>query len=112
MFERASNNEMSCDSLLNFCMNEMTIKEKGYLGAAFMVKAKYIRFPFQKWKFFKKGKKKLEEAISKEPNFVELRWLRYCIQYSIPSFLNYNNNQLEDKDFIIKHGNSFHKKVL
>ena len=28
MFERASNNEMSCDSLLNFCMNEMTIKEK------------------------------------------------------------------------------------
>ena len=112
IFERAVFNQFSCDSLVNYCSKEKNLIEKAYLGAGLMLKAKYANSPFLKYSFFKKGRAKLDDAINKKPNFVEFRWLRYCLQNNVPNFLNYNKNLSEDKIFIEKNGTNQQKRIL
>ncbi len=112
LFERAAVNQFSCDSLVNYCSQEKTLKQKAYLGAGLILKAKHVNSPFSKFSFFKKGKRKLDGVINKKPNFVEFRWLRYCLQKNAPRFLNYNENISEDRSFIKKNGTNQQKQVL
>ncbi len=112
LFERAVINKYSCDTLVDYCSEEINLKQTAYLGAGLMLKAKHANSPFSKYSFFKKGTGKLDNAIKKSPNFVEFRWLRYCLQKNAPKFLNYNKNLLEDKFFIEKNGTSQQKRVL
>ncbi len=112
IFERAVLNQVSCDSLINYCSKEKNLQEKAYLGAGLILKAKHANSPFSKYSFFKKGSRKLDDAINKNPNFVEFRWLRYCLQKNAPKFLNYNKNLSEDKVFIEKKGTDQQKRFL
>lgn len=74
----------------------------GYRGGATMIMAKHVFNPFSKLSYFKKGKNILESAIQADKNNVELLFLRYTIQTSVPSFLNYSNNKEKDKLFLMK----------
>jgi hypothetical protein len=74
----------------------------GYIGMAFMLKAKYAWLPNDKWEYFNKGKKFLESAISKDPNNIELKFMRFCIQNNAPGFLLYKKNLETDKSYILK----------
>ena len=102
LLKRASVNNKACDSLINQFNNQNTNIEKGYLGAGLMIKAKHEKRVHHKWKYFQKGKKKLEDAINTEPNSIELRKIRNYIQNNTPHFLNYKNNRTEDEFFIKK----------
>lgn len=102
LMQRATENSISCDSLLNYCIDKQAYLEQGYLGAALMIKAKHIKGTYKKWNSFKKGKKKLEYAISQQPQSIELRKIRYHIQNNSPNFLNYKKNLKEDEFFITK----------
>ncbi len=73
-----------------------------YKGAAQMIAAKYQINPFSKLNSFNKGKKMIEAAITRNPNCIEMRFLRLSIQKNLPSFLGYNNNIVGDKNFLIK----------
>ena len=86
--------------LINFNNPDNTIL--GYIGMSFMLKAKYAWLPNDKWEYFNKGKKFLESAISKDPNNIELKFMRFCIQNNTPSFLRYNKNLEADKWHIFK----------
>ena len=86
--------------LINFNNPDNTIL--GYIGMSFMLKAKYAWLPNDKWEYFNKGKKFLESAISKDPNNIELKFMRFCIQNNTPSFLRYNKNLETDKWYIFK----------
>jgi hypothetical protein len=86
--------------LINFSNPNNTIL--GYIGMSFMLKAKYAWLPNDKWEYFNKGKKFLESSISKDPNNIELKFMRFCIQNSTPSFLGYNKNLESDKTDIFK----------
>jgi len=112
LFERAVFNKLSCDTLINYCLEEKTEKEQAYLAAGFVLKAKHVYSPFSKWSFFKKGINKLDQVINKNPKFVEFRWLRYSLQKNAPKFLNYNENLVEDRIFIKEYGSSFQKRIL
>ena len=74
----------------------------GYIGMSFMLKAKYAWLPNYKMEYFTKGKNFLESAISKDPNNVELKFMRFCVQNETPSFLSYKMNLGNDKNFLIK----------
>lgn len=74
--------------------------ELGYAGGLQMVGAKYSGNPFKKMGEFKKGKKKVEDAIEAEPENIELRYLRLSIQKNAPKFLGYHKEQEEDKAFL------------
>ena len=68
---------------------------KGYKACFYFIKCKFIKNPFEKVKYFKKGKNLLDSAIEDNPKSVELIFLRYSIQKNLPSFLMYNSM---DKD--------------
>ena len=61
---------------------------------------------------FKKGKKNIELAISKEPENVEIRYIRFSVQKNAPSFLGYNNNLKEDRDFLVKNKKNINSDFL
>lgn len=76
--------------------------EKVYLAAYEILLAKHIGNPFKKVGQFKEGKKHLEELIKENPNHIEARFIRWSVQVHAPSFLGYNNNIIEDKNFLVK----------
>ena len=108
LFERSATNTASCDSLIQFCLEEKNPQQIAYLGAGLMLKSKHLK----NLKYFKKGKKKLEEIIEKNPSFVEFRWIRYCIQTNTPKILNYKQHLSIDKAIIQQNGNSNQKNIL
>ncbi len=112
IFKRAVFHESSCDSIIDFCVGKITHKYEAYLGAALILKAKHTSSPISKLSFFRKGRKKLDEVIDKNPNFVEYKWLRYSLQKNAPVFLNYNRNLIKDSLYISKYGDNFQKRVL
>ncbi|MFT6717304.1 MAG: hypothetical protein ACJA0Q_001956 [Saprospiraceae bacterium] len=76
---------------------------KGYLAMAYMLKAKHAWNPYNKLKFFHKGRDLLEAQIKNHSTSVELKFLRYCIQSNAPFFLGYSNEVESDKNYIVDH---------
>lgn len=75
--------------------------ERGYKGAYQMFMAKHTSNPFKKMNYFKTGKKILETEIDGNPDQVELRFIRLCIQYYIPKYLGYHHEIDQDKQFVL-----------
>lgn len=106
-FSEAFKNEQKCHELLEK-LEKQTAKtptQKAYYGGLQMGLAKYTTNVLDKMDFFKKGKKWVDEAISAEPNNVEIRFIRYSLQSNLPRILNYNNELEEDRKFIEAHLN-------
>lgn len=72
----------------------------GYLGATTILQAKHAFNPFNKLSYFKTGTRILENAISRAPAEVELRFLRYAVQVNVPAILNYNSKKDQDRAFL------------
>ena len=68
-----------------------------YKGVAEMIQAKHVFNPFSKLSKFKNGKTLIEKSISRDPNDLELRFLRFSIQSNLPGFLNYDAQIGSDK---------------
>lgn len=96
------------DTALCFRMIEELAKQKnddkamGYWGAYTMISANHVFSPIQKLQSFNKGKDALEKAIVQIPKDVELRYVRYAIQISIPKFLGYKNNIQTDRKWMME----------
>lgn len=69
---------------------------QAFSGAAMCSTAEYGLNPFSKLKKFNLGKEEIEEAIKKDPENAEIRFLRLCIQIECPGFLDYDSNIDED----------------
>ncbi len=76
--------------------NDSSPEAKGYTAAMFLMKSRYIKGPFSKLKFFKHGKKILDNDINENPEVLEIRYIRFLMQKRIPNFLGYNKNIEED----------------
>lgn len=74
----------------------------GYLGGLQTIRAKHVFSPISKLNTYKEGKKNIEKAIKKEPENVEIRFIRLSVQKNAPSFLGYKSNIKEDTEFIRK----------
>jgi hypothetical protein len=101
-YDQASSNEDMAEKLISY--TDAHLKENpvfaGYNGAARMVMAKHKFNPMSKWETFSKGKKILENAIAKNPDNVELIFLRLTIQENIPAFLGYSDQISADRLFL------------
>ncbi len=69
----------------------------GYKGMSNLMVCYHSFNPYTKYTNFIKGKNILEQAINKDPNNIELRFLRLSVQLNVPSFLGYSSNINEDK---------------
>lgn len=99
--EAAPFSSVLCNDMLEELKKSDDKKSKGYYGAYQMIQAKHLFSPFAKLKSFNSGKIKLEQAIKSLPQDVELRYLRFAIQTSIPKMLNYSANIAKDKEFML-----------
>lgn len=79
-----------------------TATEKGYLAAYEILWAKHKNNPFTKLSQFKKGKNLLESIIEKHKDNIDLRFIRWSVQTHAPSFLNYCEDRLIDKEFLVR----------
>ncbi len=72
-----------------------------YKGATLTLLSKQQKAIKNKKPFFKNGVSLIEYAIKKEPNNIEIRFIRLSIQQNIPKFLKYNKHITEDKKFVL-----------
>lgn len=101
-FNKGVKNEDLCEKYHKTLEKEAdTPVEKGYEAAFHMFMAKHTSNPIKKMSYFNGGKKLLEKQITNNPNNVELRFIRLCIQYYVPGYLGYNSNVEEDKIFVM-----------
>ncbi|MFN3019818.1 hypothetical protein ACK1KB_02370 [Chryseobacterium sp. TY3] len=91
---------------------EKSVIALAYLGAYQTIWANHVFNPLSKLATFKKGKNNIELAISKEPENVEIRYIRFSVQKNAPSFLGYNNNLKEDRDFLVKNKKNINSDFL
>ena len=104
LFEASPNSRSAADRLSTMLA---TIDQNSapllicYKGAAEMMQAKYKFNPINKFHKFRTGKKLIEEAVKKESDNIEIRFLRFAIQTNLPAFLNYNDHIQSDKKFLL-----------
>jgi len=98
----AASDKSVCEELMESLRSQphKTSTQWAYLGALESIWAKYVFNPISKLNTFQKGKAKIENSIAKEPNNVEIRFLRLSIQKNIPFFLGYSQHIEEDESFL------------
>lgn len=73
----------------------------GFIGALEALKAKHAWNPYRKMAHLDKAAITLAKAVQAAPNNIEIRFLRYTLEYYVPSFLGYSKHLVEDKKLII-----------
>jgi hypothetical protein len=72
-----------------------------YSGVVEALKAKHVFSPFSKFSHLIKALSILDEAVSRMPGDLEVRFLRFSVLDNMPSFLGYNKEKKEDQRVII-----------
>lgn len=116
---RANYNKLVSDKeLCKKMIAELTETKKNsathlaYLGGLQTIWANHVFSPISKLNTFKEGKKNIEQAIKKEPDNVELRFIRLSVQKNAPSFLGYKSNINEDAEFIKENRHQIGSEIL
>jgi hypothetical protein len=73
-----------------------------YLGVVQALKAKHAWNPYFKVKFLNDSEKTLQTAVSREPDNIEIRFMRFSIEHNVPGFVGYNKHLAADKDEMIR----------
>jgi len=98
--EAVSNKEV-CEKMIGELeRNANTSIKLAYLGAFETIWANHVSNPIAKLRTFKKGKMKIEEAVKKDKDNVEIRFIRLSIQKNAPGILGYRSNIKEDELFL------------
>ena len=100
---KGSNKELLLKQLESLPFTKNSNLKKGYEGAINCKIASCEKTPKNKLDYFKKGALQLEEAIKKDENNIELRFLRLLIQENAPPIVKYNKDIKKDCLFIKEH---------
>nr|WP_294898274.1 hypothetical protein [uncultured Pedobacter sp.] len=72
-----------------------------YLGSVEAIQGKHAWNPINKMSYLKQGFSTIDKAVLKDPNQLEVRFLRFSLQYYVPAFLGYSKNLMVDKNKIV-----------
>lgn len=103
-YSKAMEDSKFADQLLQ-SLSDVTINDPvllAYKGATEALIAKHAFNPYKKLEYLDRSMKNLGSAIERDPLNPEIRFLRFTIQYYVPSFLGYTKNLDEDKTMIVK----------
>jgi hypothetical protein len=73
-----------------------------YIAALQSVKSKHAFWPFTKLEYFNQSMELFKNVISKEPNSLEIRFLRFAILHHVPGFLGHATERQEDANIIVR----------
>jgi len=100
-YSKAVNDESLCKSFIDkLSKNTESQVHLAYLGAFQTIWANHVFNPVSKLSSFNKGRFFIEAAVKKEPDNVEIRFVRLSVQKNCPSFLGYSSNIAADKKFL------------
>ncbi|MEM7162299.1 MAG: hypothetical protein AAF487_07635 [Bacteroidota bacterium] len=93
------------------------IKERNGLMTAYeaameALMAKVAWNPLSKIGHVKKSQEIFDKAIEMDPRNVEIRFLRFSVEWHIPRWLGYSKNLQSDKDFIMNRYTEFDTSCL
>lgn len=74
---------------------------QAYIGSLEALKAKHARNPYYKLSYLAQFDKTIRAAVKKAPDNLEIRFLRFSVQYYVPEFLGYSKEMQEDKQKIV-----------
>lgn len=102
---KAVENSKLTDSLfanLNKLPNK-TALITGYTGTLEALKAKHSWNPYNKIKYVSQSLKTIQKAIDMDKENLEIRFMRFSIEFYTPSFLGFSKDLVQDKKEIVKH---------
>jgi hypothetical protein len=99
----AVNSSKTNDSLYNIlaALPSKSPLITGYIGTLQALKAKHHWNPYYKLKYVKDAQKTFAKAIAADPHNMEVRFLRFSVDYKLPKLLGYTKNMEADKNEII-----------
>ena len=99
----AINNSKTTDSLYHIlaAMPNKSPLITGYIGTLQALKAKHHWNPYYKVKYVNEAEKTFTKAIAADPHNMELRFLRFSVDYKLPRLLGYTKNMAADRAEII-----------
>ncbi|MET4082449.1 hypothetical protein ABIB40_002407 [Pedobacter sp. UYP30] len=74
-----------------------------YVGALQALKAKHAWNPYNKVTNVSRSLKTLAKAVKMDKNNLEIRFIRFSIEYNTPAFLGFGKNLEGDRKEILKH---------
>ena len=83
------------------CNSELEPVKYSYNIISNLMECNFTLNPFTKYKLFKNSTQKLDSLILLNPQYTEIRFLRYLAQLNSPKFLAYHTNIDEDYNFIM-----------
>jgi len=98
----ADKSKENIQELLVLCKDPVSPIYKAYKLTANLMMIDHINNIFKKYTVFKNNSKNLDQLVKENPENIEIRFLRYCVQRKSPIFLGYNKNLKEDYNYIIK----------
>jgi len=75
---------------------------KAYKASSKALIARYSHNPYTKVQKLKSALEQFDQAVYDAPHDVEVRFLRFAVQYHLPGFLGLGNNVEKDRKFLIK----------
>ncbi len=100
LFYEAVESEEKLEELENFFNKNFTDKAfiyhpilLAYTGAIDALKAKHAFNPFTKFSRVLSSLNTLERAVNREPNNLEIRFIRFSILHNLPGFLGYGKER-------------------
>lgn len=73
-----------------------------YIGTLEALKAKHSWNPYNKIRYVSLSQKTMKKAVERDPNNLEIRFMRFTIQHYTPSFLGFSKDLEEDRKAIIR----------
>ncbi len=73
-----------------------------YIGTLEALKAKHSWNPYNKIKYVSLSQKTMKKAVERDPNNLEIRFMRFTIQHYTPSFLGFSKDLDEDRKAIVR----------
>lgn len=113
-YNKAVTDKSVCNEIIKELQgsNNVSALKIAYLGGYRTIWANHILSPIEKLKTFKEGRKLIEEAVQKESNNIEIRFIRLSVQKNAPAFLGYKSNIKEDEEFLRKNKNAVSSEIL
>jgi hypothetical protein len=108
LFYEAVESEEKLEELESFFSKNFTEKALiyhpvllSYTGAIDALKAKHAINPFTKFSRVLSSLNTLERAVNREPNNLEIRFIRFSILHNLPGFLGYGKERNDDMMVIV-----------
>ncbi|MEM9985435.1 MAG: hypothetical protein AAF804_10095 [Bacteroidota bacterium] len=80
-----------------------------YQASTRVLQANFTLMPLSKLAYLKEAMKLFRQAVKLDPENIEIRFLRYSIQYNLPRYLHESGDMSEDKAVIFRNLASFQR---